>query len=155
MEFPNYSPLPSSDSVELDSASNPLAHQSSDRRPPASFHKVIEVNSTVFYIGLCTIVSIAINLLLWTTLAPWSQASTVALHDLDSPSQYIGLDRVVRHANKTAPHKPLQRINYPEVLAQISARSSTRVSPHIIKRTSNFTVSNTVRNLDHRLWPCC
>lgn len=76
-----------------------------------------------------------------------SQTTAVSLHDLKCPSQYIGLDRVIRTTNDSAlRNKPLRRTNYPDVLVQISARNSGRGYLHVINRTSNFIISNEVCN---------
>ena len=157
----NYLPLSNFDdqSVEIDSELNPLvlsADFEAPRLPPS--HKVITATSSTFYLGFGAVVSIVINLVLLymhvsSSASPlYSTTPRVPLGDLRYPSQYIGLDRVTPSVNNsTYRRKPLHRMNYPDVLVQITTRNSARRYPHIVSQTSNFFISNKVRSADRFL----
>ncbi|KIM78667.1 hypothetical protein PILCRDRAFT_581759 [Piloderma croceum F 1598] len=147
----NYSPLSNLDdqSVEIDSELNsllPSADFQATRSSPS--HKVISVTPSIFYLGFGAVVSIVINLILLyihvsSSSSPlYSTTSQVSLRDLKYSSQYIGLDRVTQSANNSTYRRPLHRINYPDVLVQITTRNSARRYPHIVNQTSNFLISN-------------
>ncbi|KIM72943.1 hypothetical protein PILCRDRAFT_15677 [Piloderma croceum F 1598] len=153
----NYSPLSNLDdqSVEIDSELNsllPSADFQATRSSPS--HKVISVTPSIFYLGFGAVVSIVINLILLyihvsSSSSPlYSTTSQVSLRDLKYSSQYIGLDRVTQSANNSTYRRPLHRINYPDVLVQITTRNSARRYPHIVNQTSNFLISNEVRSTD-------